>query len=282
MLTRIVQPNGVALWRSDLLAAAGTPHAFSTRLGGVSRGPFTSLNLGNPGGAAERDSDENLRENYFRLQVALGLPLATRAWVTQVHGRMVELVEAEGEGEYAETLEAEIRDRYQGQLPADALVTAQKNVLLTIRVADCFPILLAGDDGRIVGAAHAGWRGVIGNIVGKTVRTMHEAGGAAAAPAKLIAAIGPGICADCFEVGQEVAEQFDKAGHGASVLRPSGRKPHVDLRAVLAAQLLAAGVTRVDSQKLCTVEYAADFYSHRRDQGLTGRLAAVIAPNPAG
>jgi YfiH family protein len=277
MLTRIVAPNGVASWRSDLLAAAGVPHAFTTRIGGVSPAPFDSLNLGNPGGAAVRDTEENLQENYFRLQVALGLPLATRAWVTQVHGRMVELIEPEGEGEYAETLEAEIRDRYQGQLSADALVTAQRNVLLTIRIADCFPILLASEDGRIVAAAHAGWRGVVGNIVEKTVRAMHEAAGSAAAPAKLLAAIGPGICADCFEVGEEVAEQFEKTGQGARVIRRTGHKPHVDLRAVLAAQLHAAGVTRIDSHKLCTVENPADFFSHRRDQGLTGRLAAVIA-----
>ena len=279
MLTRTTHPNGVVTWQSTLLRAAGVPHAFSTRIGGVSPAPFDALNLGNPGGSDVQDSDENLKQNYFRLQLALGLPLATRAWVSQVHGRMVELIEPEGEGEYAETLEPEIRDRYQGQLSADALVTAQKNVLLTIRVADCFPILLASETGHIVAAAHAGWRGVVGNIVGKTVRTLHEAAGVSAAPAKLIAAIGPGICAGCFEVGEEVAAQFEKTGYSAMILRAPGAKPHIDLRAVLVAQLQSAGVSRIDSSPLCTVENPADFFSHRRDAGRTGRLAAVIAPH---
>ena len=278
MLTRITHASGVVALQSPLLRAAGVVHAFTTRHGGVSPAPFDSLNLGNPGQAEAQDDPANLAENYTRLQLALGVPLASRAWVSQVHGRTVELIDVEPDSEYAETLESELRDRYSGQLSADALVTAQPNLLLTIRVADCFPVLFASADGKNVAAAHAGWRGVIGNIVEKTIRALGEAAPRTAAPANLIAAIGPGICTKCFEVGPEVAAQFEKSGYAAMVHRTLGPKPHIDLQAVLAAQLRAAGIARIDTADLCTVENPADFFSHRRDAGRTGRLAAVITP----
>lgn len=273
MFQRIVHPGGVVFYQSSLLRAAGVRHAFSTRIGGVSTGPLAALNLGNPQPPAPQDPPENLAANYERLQIAIGAPLATRAWVRQVHQRRVELLETEAPGEYAETLEAEIRDRFSGQIAADGIVTAEKNVLLTIRVADCFALLLASRDGRVVGAAHAGWRGVLGNIVAQTLRVMHEAG---ARPDEVVAALGPGICARCFEVGPEVAEEFEKSGYGAMVDHNHGPKPHIDLQTVLVAQLQAAGVAGVDAASLCTVENPGEFYSHRRDGGATGRLAAVI------
>jgi len=203
-----------------------------------------------------------------------------RAWVSQVHGRMVELIEREPESEYSETLEAEIRDRFSGQASADAIVSIVPQVLLTIRVADCVPILLASPDGRVVGAVHAGWRGVVGNVAAKTVRTMHEAGGDAAAPAKLLAAIGPCISTEHFEVGEEVADEFVQQGLGETVQRRAGAKPHIDLQGAVKLQLEQAGVTAIDTHELCTYRDAREFYSHRRDQGLTGRMAAVIASRP--
>ena len=155
------------------------PHAFSTRIGGVSTGPFASLNLGNPP-TAEQDPVDNVQENYRRLKAALGCPAAMpRAWVKQVHGGLVELIDLEGENEYGETLESEIRDRFSGQISADGLVCVVPGVLLTVRVADCVPVLLASDDGRAVAAVHAGWRGVVGQVLAKAVRTLHEAAGAA-------------------------------------------------------------------------------------------------------
>src|SRR5690349_5152158 len=116
MLERVSHPNGVVTYQSQLLRDLGIPHAFSTRIGGVSEKPFDTLNLGNPGDNTAQDSLDNIRHNYRLLQQALGVESAQRAWVKQVHGRSVELIEREGEGEYAETLDAEIRDRFSGQI----------------------------------------------------------------------------------------------------------------------------------------------------------------------
>ena len=155
MLERTAHSNGLVTYQSPLLAGRGVVHAFSTRIGGVSLPPFDSLNLGNAQ-EGPQDAPGNLEENFRRLQEALGVPGHQRAWVRQVHGRMVELLEPEPENEYAESVEAEIRDRFAGQTPADAIVTAVSRVLLTILVADCVPILLASADGKIVAAVHAG------------------------------------------------------------------------------------------------------------------------------
>jgi YfiH family protein len=275
MFERCDHPGGVAFWRSSLLQAIGVPHAFSTRHGGVSAAPFDSLNLGNAAACETQDPTHHLIENYRRLQHAIGLPHLLRAWVRQVHGRSVELLDTEGQGEYAESLEAEIRDRFSGQIAADALVSAIPKVLLTIRVADCVPILFASQKGTLVAAAHAGWRGVVGNIVEKTLRTLHEAG---APPHTIIAAIGPCISADHFEVGAEVAEEFIRHGLATCIRAVPTHKPHIDLQQAVQLQLQHAGVTAIDSHPFCTFRDSTDFYSHRRDHGITGRMAAVIAP----
>jgi polyphenol oxidase len=276
MLHRTTHANSAITFQSPLLDHSQIRHAFSTRHGGVSAGPFASLNLGNPSDSPQQDSPANIAENYRRLQEALHCPRHTlRAWVRQVHGRSVELIEREPENEYAETLDAEIRDRFSGQISADALVCLVPNVLLTVRIADCVPILLASADGRAVAAIHAGWRGVVGNIIEKVVRTLQENG---FPPANLLAAIGPAISAEHFEVGPEVAEEFTRQNLASAVLRPTTTrpKPHIDLQLAIKTQLERAGITQIDTNDLCTFRDAADFFSHRRDQGITGRMAAVI------
>jgi hypothetical protein len=274
MLERIEHSNHVVMYQSPLLRGAGVPHAFSTRVGGVSSGPFHALNLGNPGGVEQQDAASNILENYRLLQQAIGADHMPRAWVQQVHGRHVELLEREPENEYAETFESEIRDRFSGQLAADGLVTGESNVLLTMRTADCYPILFASEDGRHVAAAHAGWRGVVGNVAAKTVRVLHEAG---AAPETLVAAIGPGISLDHFEVGKEVAAEFAAHQLSAAVQSHFAKRPRIDLQLAIQLQLQRCGVMRVDTGALCTFRDAGEFFSHRRDHGITGRMAAVIA-----
>jgi polyphenol oxidase len=274
MLQRVEHSSGVMIYQSPLLLAAGVTHAFSTRVGGLSSPPFDSLNLGNPSACPQQDDQSHLVDNYRMLQEAIDAADMLRAWVNQVHGRTVELLEREPENEYAETLEAEVRDRFSGQLSADAIVTSQPGVLLTIRVADCVPILLASEDGRIVAAVHAGWRGVVGNVVAKTVRAVHEAG---ASPATLLAAIGPAISLENFEVDEEVAAEFTSQNLSHAVRQQPAAKPHIDLQAAVKAQLEAAGITRIDTNDLCTFRDSKEFFSHRRDNGVTGRMAAVIA-----
>ncbi|HLL89545.1 MAG TPA: peptidoglycan editing factor PgeF [Tepidisphaeraceae bacterium] len=264
MLERRIAANGVVYYVSPMLKSSGVPHAFSTRIGGVSPAPFDSLNLGNPSGCATPDPDERVQENYRRLASAAGFVADRhrRCWVHQVHGPEVETVAAAAS--------------FENGRPADALATADAGAALAVRVADCVPVLIAGDDGRVVAAAHAGWRGVVGGVVPNAVRTAREIGAA-----DLVAAIGPCIGPDAFEVGPEVAEAFLTAFPAESFVRErGGGKWTIDLRAAVRSQLRASGVSggRIDSTDRCTVRDGDEFFSHRRDNGITGRMAAMIAP----
>ncbi|HVX84025.1 MAG TPA: peptidoglycan editing factor PgeF [Phycisphaerae bacterium] len=272
-LRRVEGANGVVVYQSPLLAEAGVVHGFSTRIGGVSEGEFATLNFGNAAGE-RADPATHVARNFELLQEAVGAAGVARAWVKQVHGRGVELLEPEPEGEYGETFAAELRDRFSGQAAADGMVSVAPGVLLVIRTADCVPVLLASGDGKVVAAVHAGWRGVVGNIVGRAVRVMGEAG---VRGEDLAAAIGPCISAEHFEVGEEVVEAFGKAELGEAVVRRDDwARPHVDLQEAVRRQLERAGVGRIDGNALCTYRDAREFFSHRRDAGKTGRMAAVI------
>lgn len=224
--------------------------AFSTRHGGVSTGDYASLNLG----LSTADDRLNVLENRRRFFEALGFPVEALAVPGQVHGTAVLSVTAAG--------------LYPGY---DALVTAQQGLLLCISAADCAAVLLADATAGVIGAAHAGWRGAAGGIVGKTVAVMQTLG---ATPAYLRAYISPCISAAHFEVGPEVAAQFDPA---FVHLRP-GQRPHVDLKAALAAQLHTSGVRpeAVEVVAHCTVAEHHTFFSHRADRGTTGRMMGCI------
>jgi YfiH family protein len=251
------QPARPTILRSDRLAECGIPHAFSTRHGGVSEPPFDSLNLGNPSAdTALLDADVHIAENYRRFQQAIGCGKHQRVWVHQVHGR--DCVRA-GSG--------------NGHEKADALVSDDPGLLLSVRTADCVAILLARTDGHRVAVVHAGWRGLVAGVIGHAVSRF------GVPPSDLIAAIGPAISATHFEVGEEVAAAFDDA----HVVRRPGGKPHVDLPATAAWQLRVAGLdeSRIDRGDWCTYRDRDLFFSHRRDHGRTGRMAAVIAALPA-
>jgi YfiH family protein len=256
VLQRRQFPGGVIYYISPLLESAGVPHAFSTRVGGVSPPPFDSLNLGNPSGTDIKDDSANIHKNYARLQSAIDCAEHARSWVHQVHGG--DVIRCDGS--------------FESGAKADAIVTTEARRLLSVRVADCAPILLAGDDGRIVAAVHAGWRGVLAGVVANAIMEMR-------CPAsEVVAAIGPCIGFDAFQVGPEVLEAFDRKFGSDAPVRPSGdRKGHVDLKAALAIQLRKIGVNRIDTTDRCTFTHADEFFSHRRDKGVTGRMAAMIA-----
>jgi YfiH family protein len=264
MLQKRSAPNGVVFYASPLLDAAGAPHAFSTRLGGLSPAPFDSLNLGNPNGCAVQDDYPRIWQNYDRLRAAAGCPAGDICRVHQVHGAGV----------------ARVRrgEPFDVATKADAVVGDDPARVLSVRVADCVPVLIATDDGRTVAAVHAGWRGVIANVVGGAIAAMGDA-----RPTRLRAAVGPCIGFNAFEVGPEVLAEFDRAfGPDAPslVCRRDDGKGHVDLRAAVHLQLLALGLTpdQIDTTDRCTVRDRDEFFSHRRDNGVTGRLAAIIAP----
>jgi YfiH family protein len=261
MLQRRTAPNGVTYYASPLLEARGIPHAFATRLGGVSPAPFDSLNLGNPSGCDVQDDYERIWENYRLLQAAAGCPGRELCRVHQVHGAGVARVRA--------------GERFDTSRQADALVGDDAGRVLSVRVADCVPILIAGDDGRTVAAVHAGWRGVVAAIAPAALRDM------GADPARCVAAIGPSIGVDAFEVGGEVLDAFRRAfGPEAPVRRRDDGKGHVDLREAVRRQLVEAGIPddRIDLTDRCTVRDRDEFFSHRRDDGVTGRMAAIVGP----
>ncbi len=159
---------------------------------------------------------------------------------------------------------------WSGDRPeADAVLTDRPGVLVGVRTADCLPVLLMDPVRRAVAAVHAGWRGVASGVLPNALRGMEHAYGSR--PAGIEAAIGPGIGVCCFEVGDEVAAQFD----GEYVDRRRIR-PHVDLLAALREQLSAAGVDRVTACSDCTSCDLGKYYSHRAERGRTGRMLAVV------
>ena len=268
MLERVTFPNDVVLYRSPRLATVGVPHGFSTRLGGVSSGPFASLNLGNPGGCPTQDDVDNITKNYRRLHAAVGCEGRQRVFAHQVHGACV-----------LDPATSPQTDTLHGGCEigrGDGLITSDANVLLSVRTADCVPVLLSSADGRRVSACHAGWRGVIAGVVTEALNRFEN-------PGTVIAAIGPCIGYDAFEVGPDVADEFDRVfGHESPMRRLADGKARVDLKQALAVQLRRAGVERIDTTDRCTVTHADEFFSHRRENGVTGRMAAVIGPVAGG
>ncbi|MCC7204868.1 MAG: peptidoglycan editing factor PgeF [Phycisphaeraceae bacterium] len=264
MLVRQEHDNGVVTYQSPLLMDLSVPHAFSTRIGGISKGPYASLNLGELAKDNATDANTAVAENYRRLREALGLTRHARSVVRQMHTGEVHVPPAEPV-------------RPQDCPVADALVTEHPGLLLAVRVADCVPVLLAERSGRRVAAVHAGWRGVVAGVAPNAVGVMRERFGVL--PGDLVAAIGPCISLRHFEVGPEVADQFRGADLAEVIDEKSFAKPHVDLQRSVRLQLRRAGVAEaaIDGTDRCTFEHAEEFFSHRRDQGVTGRLAAVIA-----
>jgi YfiH family protein len=211
---------------------------FTTRRGGVSEGPFASLNLG----LGTDDDPERVGENRERLAAQAGVARERFAHGRQVHGTEVRRVTALSHGAPSD---------------ADGQATALAGVAPVVVVADCLPIALVAREA--VAIVHAGWRGLAGGIVGEGVAALRELGAGA-----FRAAIGPGAGPCCYEVGAEV--------HAA--LGTSGRT--ADLKAVAREQLEAAGAQEVHDVGLCTLCAGPElFFSHRRDGGVTGRQAGV-------
>jgi copper oxidase (laccase) domain-containing protein len=280
------------------------PHAFTTRTGGVSgRMPthahFASLNFGNPSELVgnERDPPDAIEANWRRLLEAMGVPERAHVQVHQVHGAAVHVVRR-----------GHTRAPSEPAPKADAIVTDDPRVVIAVRIADCAPVLLATDDGRVVGTVHAGWRGVIAGVLPNAVRAMLDGSLGNGergeerrdsrdvprrAASSVRAAIGPCIEAAAFEVGDEVVAEFQRVfpDDWRAIVHPPGTlatasgtrnvKHHVDLKAALRIQLEALGVDRVDVIPGCTFSDAERFFSHRRDALKSGRLAAVIGAHAA-
>jgi YfiH family protein len=247
-------------WLTPTWTTPGVGALMTTRQGGMSEGPFDSMNLG----AAVGDEPAFVAENRLRLQHGTGgrLPI----FLKQVHGiRVVRLSASDA----------------QAPVPheADASITTEPGIACTVQVADCLPLLFATPQGRAVGGAHAGWRGLAGGVVEATLAALCDAAGCAAADVEvwLGACIGP----RAFEVGPDVLLAFggdpsDPSGIDPLCFQPVGpHKWRANLQQLARDRLQAAGVVRVSGSEACTVEQPSRFFSFRRD-GVTGRMVAAI------
>jgi purine-nucleoside/S-methyl-5'-thioadenosine phosphorylase / adenosine deaminase len=215
--------------------------AFSTRLGGVSEGPYESLNLG----VLTHDDAENARENRRRLCAAVGADPERLAMNRQVHSATVNRAVAGERGR-----------------EGDGLWTDEPGVPMLKLTADCLPVAIARRNGSpALALLHAGRQGLLEGVV--------EAGVAALGRKDLAAAVGPGIGPCCYEVGDEIADPY-RTRFGAAALR--GR--NLDLWTVAERLLREAGVETVERTDVCTA-CSADFFSHRRDKGVTGRQGVI-------
>ena len=255
---------GVGFFRAASLSAqSGLKHGFTARYGGVSEGPFRSLNLG----WSRPEAPETLAENLRIFCAAAGLEKNSLVVVAYEHGNNVLAVDRRdcGRGFAREPLP-----------PCDGLVTNDPNIVLTTSHADCGAIFLYDPVKRAIGLAHAGWKGTLGRIGARAAALMQSKYGSD--PKDIIASSGPCICRDCYEVELELAEcfetEFDTPCH---VLGRPG-KAQLDLEKAAAIQLMDAGIQpqNITLMHACTFELEDKLFSHRRDKNGTGDMAAYM------
>lgn len=254
-------PSPLAWLRPDWPLPKGVQALSTLRHGlGVSQPPFDAFNLGNMAGP-DGDAPANVAHNRALLQAQAGLPSAP-CWLRQVHGTTVARFDA---------------PPVPGTAPpeADAAITRAPGVVLAILTADCLPVLFCREDGDLLGAAHAGWRGLAAGVLEATVAAMDTS------PARLSAWLGPAAGPMAYEVGDEVRAAF--IAHDPSSARAfvATRPGHwrVDLFALARQRLAAVGVPRVHGGDWCTISDAGRFFSHRRD-GRSGRMTTLIWRSP--
>jgi YfiH family protein len=230
---------------ASLSALAGVRHAFFTREGGVSGGLYASLN----GGRGSGDAAEHVNENRARMAAALGVAPVHLITAYQVHSPDVVVADAPW--------------AHETRPQADAIVTRVPGLAIGVSTADCGPVLLADAEARVVGAAHAGWRGALAGVIDETVAAMERLG---AKRSRILAAVGPMIRQPSYEVGPELVARFSAAdSDNARFFAPAPRAGHAmfDLAGYVAARLTGAGIGRIEDVRLCTYSDAR-FFSYRR------------------
>jgi YfiH family protein len=234
------------LQSTRLSALAGVRHGFFTRSGGVSQGVYASLN----GGVGSSDSPANVAENRARMAAALNVAPERFLTAYQIHS--------------PDVIVAETPWPQDARPRADAIVTRVPKLGIGISTADCGPVLFADVEARVIGAAHAGWRGALAGVLEATVAAMEKLG---AARGRIVAAMGPMISQENYEVGDDLKERFIAADPGNARFFAPGRRPgHAmfDLPGYAAARLERAGIKDVEDLKLCTYADPIQFYSYRR------------------
>ena len=245
---------------------AGLVHAVTTRQGGISKSPFASLNLGLNTG----DIAYNVLRNQRKLLKAFGWRPQSVVTPVQVHGNKVITVTQDYKNKGESCVNSDL-------FGVDGLVTKKKELMLMIKVADCFPVFFYDPEKQAIGLVHAGWRGVAGGIIKRGIKAMTES--FSSKPQNIKVGIGPGIDKCCYIVGNNVREAFRKNRVSGHIWRTDENKNlYLDLKKTIFLELIGAGLRKeniwVTSE--CTSCNRVFFFSHRRDHGKTGRMAALI------
>lgn len=244
-------------------------HLFSTRHGGVSVGPFASMDLSFNRG----DDPDAVRENYRRICAVAGIYPGNLVCAKQVHGTNIVYVDQRDRGKGV-TAPNDLED-------VDGLITDRPQVALVTFHADCVPLFFLDPVKKVIGLAHAGWRGTVAGIGGKMVRRFRDDFGSD--PSDILAGIGPSVGPCCFEVGPEVAEKFREAYpeiFHANIILPGRRegKNQIDLWKANAIDLMLAGITRrnLSVAECCTCCQPEEFFSHRKTGNERGSMISLM------
>jgi polyphenol oxidase len=252
------------LWENLL---PGLEVGITCKQGGFSEGPFSSLNMG----LHVNDDEDAVKKNRLHVANSIGFPLQTWVCAEQTHGNNIRWVTKQDGGKGSLDYSESISD-------TDGLITNNPNLLLTMCYADCVPIYFLYPEGRLVGVAHAGWKGTVLNIAGKMVEEFKKHG---AKSEDILVAIGPSICGECYQVDDRVIDKVKK------LLEDCSEKPYnhkyegqyaLDLKRTNFLAMLNSGVpeNNITVSGFCTVCDETEFFSHRRDNGKTGRIMSFI------
>jgi len=252
--------NGLRYFQFESFKDLPVFHAILTRRGGVSLPPFASLNTGGTVG----DDPEAVLSNHKRIYDSFGYDFSSRFDVWQVHGDKIVCAEAP-------------RGLNEPHPKADGILTNKTNVTLFMRFADCVPILLVDPINRGIGIIHAGWQGTYQQIAVRAVEKMTACFGSK--PESLFAGIGPSICQRCYEVGSEVLDLYLKhdGENGDRYFLFKDEKLFLDLWRANQEMLYRAGVRQIEVSKICTACNLDDWYSHRAENGKTGRFGVLMS-----
>ena len=244
-------------------------HGFSTRIGGVSEGIFSSMNLS----LSRGDDEAAVRENFRRMANAIGVEAESLVFAAQTHTTNVRKVTAEDKGKGI-VYPLDYQD-------VDGLITNERGLCLTTFYADCVPLFFVDTVHKAIGLSHSGWRGTVVRMGRATLRSMKEEYGTE--PKDVIAAVGPSICQDCYEVSEDVIEKFkeafDKKHWDELFYQKENKKYQLNLWKANEIILLEAGVQKenIAVTNVCTNCNSDLLFSHRATKGQRGSLAAFMA-----
>jgi len=245
------------VWYEFPVPNASFLHAVLTRLGGVSQGPFSTLNLGSTVG----DNPDSVKENHRLVYTSFNLDEAQVVSPYQVHKRQVARVGLQDGGSV---------------IPAtDALITNTPGVVLLLRFADCVQVLFHDPIHHAAGLAHAGWRGVAAGVIPACVQAMKQEFGSR--PDDLWVGIGPAICKQHYAVNLDVVDAISAAvPPSAHIAEKRAGQWFADLPGAVNAQLRNLGIQQVNHASLCTACQTEEWYSHRAESGITGRFGVLV------